>query len=64
MKIGDLVTVSPAGVGIYLIVGEDTEREDNKTSAFNKRPMGRLFQLYRPSHNDIQPMHEKWIEVL
>ena len=63
MKLGDLVTVRPARSGLYLIIGEDPNRE-NTWSDPTGIVLGRLFKLYAPSDSAIVDMHEKWIEVV
>ena len=60
MKIGDLVTVNPARSGMYLIVGEDRERENNWPNPAGV-VLGKLYKLYAPEEGRILDMHEKWI---
>ena len=56
MKVGDLVTVSPAESGLYLVVQEDlgTQRETNE----------RLWILYRYPDVVGVTMAERWIKVV
>jgi|TARA_R110000824_G_scaffold84392_2_gene210550 hypothetical protein len=63
MKIGDLVTVKPAKVGVHLIIGEDPDRENNWPTPTGVI-LGRLYELYNPYEERIVDMHEKWIEVI
>ena len=63
MKVGDLVTVNPAKVGLYLIIDEDPSREhvvSNSTGIV----LGKLYMLYDPETAQTVEMHEKWIEVI
>ena len=63
MKIGDLVDVAPHGrPGQYLIVGEDPERENNK-SELDDSELGRLFFIYEGSTGKIKEMYERYIVV-
>tara|TARA_Y100001963_G_scaffold140501_1_gene207600 strand:- start:373 stop:564 length:192 start_codon:yes stop_codon:yes gene_type:complete len=55
MKIGDLVTVHPAACSVYILVGEKAGGECVT--------MGKLWLLYN-KRIGIQPMYEKWIEVI
>mgnify|MGYP001338440940 CR=1 FL=1 len=64
LKVGDLVVVKPAKVGYYLIVGEDSEREDNDADGIDGNPLGKLYHLYDPIEKNVADMHEKWIEVI
>jgi len=59
MKIGDLVTVLPAGGTFYLVV-------DLYSKEFNDAALGRLWELYGTVNGGVfmLPMHEKWIEVI
>lgn len=63
MKPGDLVTVNPAKSGLYLIIGEDPDRENNWPNPTGV-VLGKLFKLYVPYEGTIIDMHEKWIEVV
>jgi len=63
MKVGDLVTVKPAKVGCYLIVGEDPDGENNLPNPTGI-VLGKLYHLYNPHGGTVQDMHEKWIEVI
>jgi hypothetical protein len=63
MKIGDLVTIKPAKIGCYLIVGEDPERE-NRVPNQTGIVLGKLYKLYDPTEVWVADMHEKWIEVV
>lgn len=55
MKVGDLVTVHPYAQNSYLVVGIRDRGECVS--------MGKLWLLYNENIG-IQPMYEKWIEVL
>ena len=55
MKIGNIVTVKPASSNIYLIVGRGPYDDDEH--------LGKCWLLYNEEVG-IQPMHEKWIEVI
>ena len=55
MKVGDLVTVQPLAENSYIVVGLKNGRECST--------MGKLWLLYNEDIG-IQPMYEKWIEVL
>lgn len=63
MNIGDIVTVKPAEASLYLIVGEDSEKENNWPD-HSGDVLGRMFELYNPLDGDIKLMHEKWIRVI
>ena len=69
MKIGDLVTVKPAKIGCYLIVGEDPARENN-VPTHTGIVLGKMYQLYGQEDTDVSTkwivpdMHEKWMEVI
>ena len=63
MKVGDLVSVKPASMGYYLIIGEDPERENNIPNPSGV-VLGKLYELYDPYERRVADMHEKWIEVV
>ena len=63
MQVGDLVQVKPARSGYYIIVDEDTEKENNWPDRRGV-PLGRLWELYDSEDGSVKPMHEKWIEVI
>ncbi len=63
MKVGDLVTVFPAKVSTYLIVGEDPDRENNWPNSRGES-LGRLYKLFDSQENCVVDMHEMWIKVL
>ena len=56
MKVGDLVKVAPAKVGVFLIVGKFPDRRCAS--------MGQLWNLYNAAEGWSLPMYEKWIEVI
>ena len=55
MKVGDLVMVQPFDKNSYIVVGV---RDYGECDA-----MGKLWLLYSENIG-IQPMYEKWIEVI
>ena len=63
MRVGDLVTVFPAKISTYLIVGEDPDRENNWPNARGE-VLGRLYKLFDSQENCVVDMHEMWIKVL
>jgi len=63
VKIGDLVTVKPAKIGVHLIVGEDPSRENNWPNPTGV-VLGRLYKLYNSHEETVVDMHEKWLEVV
>jgi hypothetical protein len=62
VKIGDLVTVKPARVHLYLIVGCHPDKEMNwpDSSGINA---GMLWDLHGTEEPHV-PMYEKFIEVI
>lgn len=64
MKIGDLVTVKPAKTGVYLIAGEDPNKENNWPNSSGV-VLGKLYKLYAPELDEnLVDMHEKYIEII
>ena len=59
MKVGDLVTVNPAAVGIYLIVGEQASPE----GVYGAED---LVMLYGKSNDDwiTLPMRKQFVKVI
>ena len=55
MKVGDLVVVHPHAQNSYIVVGVRGHGECDS--------MGKLWLLYNENIG-IQPMYEKWIEVI
>jgi hypothetical protein len=62
MKVGDLVTVKPARIGLYLIVDSHPDKEMNWPGA-NGVIAGRLWELHSTERRG-GPMYEKFIEVI
>ena len=56
IKVGDLVTVQPLDENLYLVVALARAEPDSSK-------VGSLWSLYGP-HIGVQPMYEKWIEVV
>lgn len=63
IKVGDIVVVRPAKCSLYLVVEEDSGRENNWPQP-DGEPMGKLFRLLNPQSGEIFDMHEKWIRAL
>ena len=59
VKVGDLVTVLPAGDNTYLVV-EYLHKPDARST---REDLGPLWALYNEEQG-IGKMHEKWIEVI
>jgi|TARA_R110001583_G_scaffold79429_4_gene214547 hypothetical protein len=59
LKVGDLVTVYPAAVGLYLVTNflRDADTEEAQLE------LGSLWELYGEGQQECK-MHEKWIEVI
>jgi|TARA_R110001583_G_scaffold95871_1_gene239944 hypothetical protein len=64
MKVGDLVKVKPALSGVYLVVGEDPDRENNWPDSMGESSLGKLYYLYDPIEERVADMHEKWLEAV
>mgnify|MGYP003124261609 FL=1 len=63
-KVGNLVTVRPAGESLYLIVGSLPDQEINWSPPQGGVPLGRLWELYDPSDQETKTMYEKFVEVI
>jgi hypothetical protein len=59
MKVGDLVTVLPAGESMYLVV-EYLQPADTRS---DREELGPLWALYNEELG-IGKMHEKWMEII
>jgi hypothetical protein len=64
MKVGSLVTVLPSRAGLYITLRDFPDQEINWTDNTAGIPMGRLWELYDCTHQEITTMHEKFIEVI
>jgi hypothetical protein len=62
IKVGDIVVVRPARCGLYLVIEEDPDRENNWPQP-DGEPMGKLYKLLDPQSNVVFDMHEKWIRI-
>ena len=62
MKVGDLVTISPARHGFYLITSLNAV-EHRATVSFPLPDCVMVVNLADPMHGEL-PMNKKWIEVI
>ena len=63
-KVGNLVTVRPAGESLYLIVGSLPDREINWSPPQGGVPLGRLWELYDPSDQETKTIFKESFDAV